>query len=290
MTQSQAFRITAEAANEPGRQWLRLQLDERDVSTASIDQMVANQRSPVAIVDPANICNIPERGQPARAWIEELEKRDSLFGYELWGLTGWIDIEYARACASGSLWCRTIVDRAALDPITGYPIGTKLMRVELCASPFPQTLTRGNQASDCIERKKIETMSTANTTTLLAALPRFRSDSPNDVIALERAARELLPEAKNMAHGTLYETIVHPALVELGADRMRAAARAGTPMRASSAGAATTQKPVLSVAKYEGPNKFVKLMAHVRSMHPDWNHDRVHQAASEIATTHQIEG
>lgn len=287
----------AEAATEPGRQWIRLSLDARDASASALNSIVANLTQSVAISDPEQCCNIAISGAPARGWVEKLEQRNTMLGVELWAHVSWIDRDLAEACADGTLWCKTKVDRAALDPRSGLPIGRKLMAVELVPAPSPSTFEQKKE-----DRNHMTTASTTNAnpnvSTVLAALPRFRDNAPNDTVALERAAREVLSNGKTMTREQLYEDVVHPALLALGAQKFRAAStRAGVTVRASSASsdAATSNKdasakPVLDVSGYSAPNTFSKIIAHVRSLNPNLKHDDAHQLASTLSRSHTIVG
>ena len=128
--------------------------------------------------------------------------------------------------------------------------------------------------------------------TLLAALPRFRSNAPNDAVALERAALELVPEAKTLSRDRLYETLVHPALVELGTQKLRDASRTGAPIRATAVNSGTSgtgaARPRLDVSGQPGRNRFEKLLAHVKTTHPDAGHDRAFTIACDMNRTHEV--
>jgi hypothetical protein len=285
------IRLSAEPSTGPGLQWLRLMLDERNGHAEALDEIVANFSAPIAISDPECTCDIATTGQPARGWVNTLQVRAGLEGSELWAGVAWID-QLKDVCANGTLWARVIVDENAVHPVSGAQLGAKLRSIEFTAPP-----------SLLASQKETMTMTTATTTTttttLLAALPRFRKEAPNDCIALERAARELLPEAKSMSHQDLYRDIVHPAIVALGAQKFVAASnRAGATVRASSASseaAATSKvdpsKPVLDVSRYVGePTTFARIMAHVRTMNPGLNHDKTHELASNLSRSHTIVG
>lgn len=131
-------------------------------------------------------------------------------------------------------------------------------------------------------------MITERNITLLAALPRFRANSPNDAIALERAAIELVPEAKGMTRDRLYQDIVHPALLELSTQKLRA----GTPVRAtvaaSNPSASGAPKPRLDVSSQPGRTRFERLLSHVKTVHPEVSHDRAFTIACDMNRTHDV--
>src|SRR5512133_590550 len=121
---------------------------------------------------------------------------------------------------------------------------------------------------------------------LLSALPRFRANAPNDAIALERAALELVPESKSMTRDQLYQ-VVHEALLELSTQKLRNASRNGTPVRATAIGnaplgATNTTRQRLDVGGYDGSTKFAKLMSYARSLNPTMTHDALFTLACNL--------
>lgn len=282
------IRLSAEPSAKPGLQWLRLMLDERNGHAQALDEIVANFSAPIAISDPECTCDIAVTGQPARGWVNTLQVRAGLEGYELWAGVAWID-QLRDACANGTLWARVIVEENAIHPVSGANLGAKLRGIEFTAPP-----------SLLESQKETQTMTTANTTTtlsteaIIAKLAKYEGAAPNKTIAVERCILAEDPTAKLLSRDALYAERVHPVMVALGADRLRAAARAGTPMRVTSeqpTQSAAQAKPVLDVSRYVGePTTFARIMAHVRTMNPGLNHDRAHELASNLSRSHAIVG
>lgn len=140
---------------------------------------------------------------------------------------------------------------------------------------------------------------TTNSTTsaLLKILPDYAQGAPNLAIALERAALATIPAAKQLSRERLYEMHVHPALAELGRHQIVQASKAGhlrqaLPTLASAmrpAPASQTKRPTLDVRTFEGPNRFIKLMAYARQQAGrPLSHEEAHAAAAQLSRTHDV--
>lgn len=139
------------------------------------------------------------------------------------------------------------------------------------------------------------------TITLLAALPKFRPDAPNDAIALERIALEKVEGARQMPRAVLYERIIHPCLAELARQKLVTASKEGRvrqplPSLASALRSAPTTQasrtedlPVLDVRdQTAGRNTTEKLILHVKAKNPRIGHDAAFLEAMRLKETHRV--
>lgn len=298
------IRLAQEPSNVPGMSWVRLAVDPSGYMSELFDEARRNH-VPTPISLPA-APDLPVTGQPALGWVNLLDVRQAADGrgLELWGLTRWLAAAEPHLSSGESLWAQVRIPDHHIDGRTGVDIGARLQPVELVPPPFAPQFTRSPIAnSRHIQLTKDHpTMNTQNSSPvaiLLAALPSYREGAPNDAVALERAAREKIEGAKQLSRERLYELHVHPALAKLAEQKLLTASKAGHLRQSLPAFTASALRapgkvevsklPRLDVRSFEGPNKWIKLMAYARKQSEcPLSHEEAHAAASQLARTHDV--
>lgn len=292
------IRLASEPSAMPGMVWLRLAVDPSGTSE-DFDEARHNH-VPTPVVFPPGP-DLPVNGQPALGWITLLQVRPASDGRgtELWGLCRWLRAAQDHIPDGEQLWARVrIADHVHAQ--TGVPMGKRLQPVELVPAPFPTHLHKSpiaNARHITLEKERPTMTTNSTTSALLEILPDYAQGAPNLAIALERAALATIPEAKRLSRERLYEMHVHPALAELGRHRIEKASEAGRlrqalPTLASAmrpAPASQTKLSRLDVRSFEGPNKFIKLMAYARQQAGrPLSHEEAHAAAAQLNRTHDV--
>ncbi len=294
------IRLASEPSSMPGMVWLRLAVDPSGYMSELFDEARRNH-IPTPISLPA-APDLPVTGQPALGWVNLLDVRQAADGrgLELWGLTRWLAAAEPHLSSGEPLWAQVRIPDHHIDGRTGVDIGARLQPIELVPAPFPTHLHKSPVANTrhITLTKDTPTMTTNSTTSaLLAILPDYAQGAPNLAIALERAALATIPEAKRLSRERLYEFHVHPALAELGRHQIEKASKAGRlrqalPSLASAmrpAPASQTKRPTLDVRTFEGPNRFIKLMAYARQQAGrPLSHEEAHAAAAQLNRTHDV--
>lgn len=289
------IRFAVEPSTTSGAVWVRLRPDDKHGRGEFLDAVARNFSAPVAVTDPPELCDVAKIGMPARAWCNKLRVTEGDSGaLELQGLVSCIDQVLVKPLVDGTIWARVGIIDDFVHPVTGQHLGPKLTSIELSSPPF--------ECGDdlYLERKDLENMANVantlspETTLILAKLNGYTAE--NETRAIEKCALTELPETRKLSREFLFEHIIKPVKLELATRRLRENASAGRPMRASvSEGAATrpadASKPVLDVSRFAcEPNRFSKVIAHVKATNPGLDHERACALASDLSRSHTVIG